>query len=108
MTSQIEAPSTPMQKALVCGTAFCTSCAFFMLGVLGLLPLTAQVLEILAAPELVKKAAVMLAVFGTPIVGAIVGLRIGLRSTGLLPLATPVMADGIKGRGQRDSLGPPP
>ena len=86
MNSQSEDPSTPIQKAIVCVTAFCTSCAFFMLGVLILLPITAWILDATMAPELVIKASVMLVVFGTPIVGAFMGLRIGLRATGLLPV----------------------
>ena len=93
MSIQNEDQSTLLQKAVVCGTSFCTSCAFFMLGAVVLLPLTASVLEFLAVPELVTQAVVMLLVFGTPIVGALIGLRIGLRATGLLPAFAPAPAD---------------
>lgn len=82
MTHLSEEHSTPAQKAIVCGTAFCTSCTFFMLGVLLLLPLVDPLLGTIGVPELLAQAVVMFVIFGAPVLGAILGLHLGLRATG--------------------------
>lgn len=85
MSNPSEDPSTPAQKAIVCGTAFSTSCACFFLGALVVLPLFAKFLSLLHAPDLLIQLGVVSILFALPVAGAIVGLRIGLLATGLLP-----------------------
>ncbi|XAM00561.1 hypothetical protein OT109_04055 [Phycisphaeraceae bacterium D3-23] len=63
--------------AVVCGTAFATSCAGFALSVLLLIPVLGTLLARLDAPALLQQVVVVLLLFGLPILAAIAGIELG-------------------------------